>query len=168
MKPIFYSKIKPGLYSIEEDGRVFSHTKGDYMKTTKDKDGYTVISLKNNNDGYSKFGVYRLVMIAFCPVDNMEQLQVNHIDGNKDNNHISNLEWCTVQENLAHAERTGLHDVKGEKHGKHKITEEEAKEIIRLHKEGVRMKDIITAVPNSTKNIVNAIVHNRTWKHLPR
>lgn len=168
MKDIIYSKIKPNLYAIEEDGRVYSKYTKKYMKTSIDKDGYSTISLKNDRNGYSHFGIHRLLMIAFCPCENMEELQVNHIDGNKNNNNLSNLEWCTCQQNLIHARKNGLLDTVGEKHGKSRITEKEAKKIIELYKQGLAPKEIIVQVPNSTKNIINSIIHNRTWKHLDR
>lgn len=47
--------------------------------------------------------VHRLVALSFCEVpSNYEELQVNHIDGNKDNNVYTNLEWCTAKENQRH------------------------------------------------------------------
>ena len=171
MKEIVYSKIKSGLYSIEEDGRVWSHYGKKYMKTSIDKDGYSTISLKNDRNGYSHFGIHRLLMIAFNPIDNMENMQVNHIDGNKTNNNLNNLEWVTGEENLKHAKEHHLNEVfwsKGTEHPNNKISEEEAKEIIKLSKLGYKPKDIILKVPNATKNIINSIIHNRTWKHLER
>jgi len=47
-------------------------------------------------------------MLTFNPVDNSEQLEVNHKDGNKLNNRLDNLEWCTSSENKIHALTTGL------------------------------------------------------------
>ena len=58
-----------------------------------------------------KYAVHRLVAKAFCPGEK-EGLQVNHIDGNKQNNNASNLEWVTASENQRHAYRTGLKDKK--------------------------------------------------------
>lgn len=171
MKDIFYYKIKEGLYAIEEDGRVWSYFSKRYMKVKEDKDGYLALSLKNNNGGYSRFGIHRLLMIAFCPVDNMENLQVNHIDGNKKNNNLNNLEWVTCEENLKHARENKLNTTfgaKGENHPNRRITEKEALKIIELNKQGYSKKEILEQVPNATRSIVNSIINNRTWKHLPR
>lgn len=171
MKEINYFKIKPSLYAIEKDGRVWSFFSKKYMKAKEDKDGYFTLSLKNNQGGYSKFGIHRLLMIAFNPIENMEKMQVNHKDGNKKNNSLSNLEWVTGQENLAHAGLMGLNNTfgqKGESHPNRKITENDAKRIIKLFKSGVKPAEILKQVPNATKNIVNSVIHNRTWKHLPR
>ena len=133
MKDIIYSKIKPNLYAIEKDGRVWSKFSKKYMKTSIDKDGYSTISLKNDRNSYSHFGIHRLLMIAYCPIDNMEQMQVNHIDGNKQNNNLSNLEWVTCEENLLHARVNHLNNTfgqKGEVHPNRKISEKEARQII--------------------------------------
>lgn len=171
MKDIIYSKIKPNLYAIEEDGRVWSKTTHKYMKTSIDKNGYPTISLKNDRNGYSHFGIHRLLMIAFSPIENMENMQVNHIDGNKLNNNLSNLEWVTCEQNLKHVRENHLNNTFGQKgavHPNSKITEQEAKLIIQLHEEGFTRKEILSRVPNATKNIISSIIQNKTWKHLKR
>ena len=168
MKDIVYSKIKQGLYAIEKDGRVWSYSVNKYMKTSIDKDGYKTISLRNNNNGYSHFGIHRLLMITYFPISNMEEMTVNHIDGNKFNNSFENLEWVTANENTSLAHKTGLNLSKGETHGRAKLTEDQAKRVIKLIKEGKGTKEIQKEIPFITKNMVNQIKHNRTWKHLPR
>ena len=156
---IKYSKIKPNSYAIDEFGTVYSkYYNNRIMKTRIDKDGYLVITLKNDRNTYSRFGIHRLLLIAFRPVDNMENLQVNHIDGNKLNNSLNNLEWCTCEENLKHARNTGLNKVFGqigENHIGHHITEDEAKNILLLYKNGKSNSEILKEVLNATKNIVN-------------
>ena len=64
--------------------------------------GYRTISIGNK-----KYSIHRLVAEAFIPKpDNLQQ--VNHKDGNKLNNKVENLEWCTPKENMQHAFKTGL------------------------------------------------------------
>ena len=80
--------------------------KGRVMKQRKNNRGYHIITL--NKDSVSKdYLVHRLIAFAFLPnPDNLPQ--VNHIDGNKSNNCIENLEWCDQTHNMLEAYRTGL------------------------------------------------------------
>lgn len=70
------------------------------------KRGYRQVILMNNNKRYYKL-VHRLVAETFIP-NYTKRPQINHIDGNKLNNNVENLEWCTRSENMIHAYKTGL------------------------------------------------------------
>jgi hypothetical protein len=70
---------------------------------------YYLVSLVKDKKGHTK-KVHRLVAIAFIP-NHKNKPQVNHKDGDKLNNHISNLEWATNQENCQHAFDTGLNKI---------------------------------------------------------
>lgn len=61
-------------------------------------------------EGRKFFMVHWLVLEAFSPCENSLDLQANHIDGNKENNFLSNLEWCNQSENMQHSLRIGLRD----------------------------------------------------------
>lgn len=75
-------------------------------KLTKDKNGYLIVSISKN--GYEKkCKVHRLVAQTFVPNPNRYN-EINHIDGNKRNNNVSNLEWCTRNKNMKHASETNL------------------------------------------------------------
>lgn len=77
------------------------------LKLNKDADGYFVLSIQKEGKTLFTFA-HRLVAMAFIPNPDNKPC-VNHKDGNKQNNHVENLEWCTVLENNRHAHRTGLH-----------------------------------------------------------
>lgn len=76
------------------------------LKLTK---GYLGIRLYDNNSNAKTFKIHRLVAQAFIPNPN-NLPQVNHIDGDKTNNRIDNLEWCTCLENMNHSYNIGLRD----------------------------------------------------------
>ena len=99
-----------GLYAVSNKGRVKSlgndkSRREKILILHKDKTGYLQVHLCRN--GKPKwYTVHRLVLMTFAPCDNMKSLQVNHIDEDKTNNHLSNLEWCTCEENINHGTRT--------------------------------------------------------------
>ena len=112
------------------------------------------------------FLIYRLVAKAFIPnPDNKPE--VNHIDGNRMNNHISNLEWSTRSENEKHAYDTGLYiSRKGNEHPMSKLSETDINRMKNLLSEGKSKKDI-SKVFNVSYSHVCKIFKGTTWKHLP-
>lgn len=95
------------MYTISNTGVVFSLNVARELQQTNNHSGYKCVNLTNEH-GRKQLKVHRLVMQTFCPVDGMEHLQVNHKDGNKQNNRIDNLEWCSPLDNTRHAIKTGL------------------------------------------------------------
>lgn len=96
-----YRKIKETKYSISNLGNVRNDiTRKILKKNTHKKTGYEQITLRI--DGKSKvLSVHRLVCLEFIPNPDNKKY-VNHIDGNKTNNQLDNLEWVTASENMLH------------------------------------------------------------------
>lgn len=93
-------------YSVSTEGEIRNDARKELKSPTKNHSGYLVVDLYSNGERYKK-RVSRLVGEAF--VENPKnKTQINHIDGNKDNNRASNLEWVTPEENMRHAFDTGL------------------------------------------------------------
>ena len=85
-------------YLIYENGDVYSKYRKRNMKTQFQKDGYKIITIINDDNKKITMRVHRLVALAY--ISNPENKpQVDHIDQNKTNNHISNLRWVTHSEN---------------------------------------------------------------------
>lgn len=97
-----------GKYWVSNFGNVKTFYQGKYfnLKPNKDKFGYLRLSLSKNNKSKS-FRIHRLVAMMFIP-NPYNYKEVNHIDGNKENNHADNLEWCTRSQNVKHAFDMGL------------------------------------------------------------
>lgn len=91
-----------GYYKVSNFGRIRSfYGKGRLLKPNVDEDGYFRVAL--SKEGKRKdYYCHRLVAMAFLPNAD-ESRQINHIDGNKQNNNVDNLEWCTCRENIIHA-----------------------------------------------------------------
>ena len=96
-----------GRYLVSSHGRVFSTGFGrrspKFIKACPNSDGYMHLSLSGEDHSQRQYPVHRLVAMAFCDGRTKERDFVNHIDGNVQNNHSDNLEWCTSQENTRHA-----------------------------------------------------------------
>jgi hypothetical protein len=99
----------PG-YFVSDDGKVYSDKRGEIreLKPQNNGFGYFVVGLCRNNKYHSK-KIHRLVALAFIP-NPKNKPEINHIDGVKTNNNISNLEWATTKENTRHAWETGLNE----------------------------------------------------------
>ena len=91
-------------YEVSNLGKVRNIKSGRVLKTSLNNNGYLRLFLCKNNKRKHLY-LHRIIATAF--IDNPEEKpQVNHIDENKLNNDLSNLEWCTVRENLIHGTRT--------------------------------------------------------------
>lgn len=111
---VIYSSIKGyNDYIIDSDGNIFNLKLNRLIVPNISKKGYYSVTL-NNNSLRKYFKVHRLVALTFIPNHNNKP-QVNHIDGNKSNNNVSNLEWVTGSENVIHAIKSGLRDKAHEK-----------------------------------------------------
>ena len=89
------------FYSVSNYGEIRNDSTGTLLAGTIANNGYRMVHLRYRVD--KVLSVHRLVMKAFSPREDMDELQINHIDGNKINNYIENLEWSTALENMRHS-----------------------------------------------------------------
>lgn len=90
-------------YYADDNGHIWSKNKNDYLTEYDDKNGYKKVVLMTEDRPKGKghrFSVHRLIMTTFEPVANMNELTVDHIDGDVTNNQLSNLRWAAMKENL--------------------------------------------------------------------
>ena len=162
-------------YSISDTNGLVKNDKLDsimtlkYFKTSTDGSGYNCIAIKSNYKIYNKF-IHRLVAEAFIPnPDNKPQ--VNHKDGNKLNNDVSNLEWVTAKENKQHAIRMGLdnpyhgNQPKGENSGVNKYSENLIHEVCKLLEQNLSYKEI-SNILNVNKELPRSVKRRLAWIHI--
>ena len=172
------SKIYKGRYIVTDDGMVFDmRFKGlmrwrvmkPYHNPNDRGGGYFYVWINGKREA-----VHRIVAECFCekPAGDLE-LEVNHKDGNKLNNHFSNLEWVTHLENVRHAYRTGLitgaQIVLNARHphpSRRTITAETAREIKELLWDGFPGYRIEKMLGLET-NVAACISAGQTYKDIP-
>lgn len=135
-RKVGFPGVRKNAYLISENGDVYSIISDKHLKSSVDKDGYFRVSLLNKT-----MSIHRLVAFHYVPNPNNHPV-VDHIDGNKQNNHYTNLEWVTVQENTLRAERMGLRKIRGEDNGNNVYSEELVREICSLYEKGMTVKDV--------------------------
>jgi hypothetical protein len=167
-KPI---KGYEGRYEVSNLGRVKSLDRKSKNKATPEmivkgrliKDcntnGYRTLRLSLRNVP-KMFYVHRLVCSAFVENPNNKKT-VNHIDGDKTNNHYSNLEWTSLAENIRHANKAGLRININRKTGK-QLTKKQALELIELLNKGCKNKDIAKEYNISLSSVYN-IKAGKQW-----
>lgn len=111
-------------YCITEFGFVYSTFNNSLLKNFISNTGYSRINLKTKNGKQSNYSIHRIVAVAFIGYKN--KLEVNHIDENKQNNNVENLEWVTSSDNKKHSKSIYLESSKKQA----KLTDEEVKEIL--------------------------------------
>lgn len=170
MKRIISQKyqLKYPYYATEE-GLIWSEYSNKFLSFVKDKDGYMKVRLLTTS-GRHAFSVHRLILETFLPNSQSGILQVNHIDGNKENNSIENLEWTTCQENIQHAIRLGLRaNIVGDNNNApHTLCEEQVKEIIPLLLEGKKTIPQIAKQFCVSISAIERIKYKKTWKFLTK
>lgn len=165
-----------GLYEVSNTGLVKSLEKRvdsgkchrrwrvQILSHGTDSKGYLRVSLSKN--GVTKtHKIHRLVAQAFIPnPDNLPQ--VNHIDGNKTNNRVDNLEWCSQSENMRHACKTGLKRNDGEFNTQSKLTEADVRYIRAVYK--ARDKEFSTVALAKKYGVhrktISRVVTGKYWR----
>lgn len=165
-QPIYFNKN----YLISNHGRIYSKITSKLLKTAIDKYGYEIISLQTDS-GRKTFKIHRLVIIHFGPVVILGKKSVNHIDGNKINNNINNLEWATNKEQQEHAIKLGLKKFKSGVDAPNVVyTEKIIEQICLLLVEGKKPKEIAEMIgcENNKKfhSLLYRIKSKRHWAHI--
>lgn len=149
-------------YSVSNLGNIKNNQTGKYIKPKKTKTGYLQVGLYLNKKQIHQY-IHRLVAIEF--IGYREGLTVNHIDGDKSNNKLDNLEWLTMGDNTRHAIEIGLIDKKGEKCNFAKLTESQIIEIKHKLAQGITGVELSKEYAVS-RALISMIKNNKRWRHL--
>ena len=144
-----------------------TNLKGRILKPIEDRDGYLRYGLSRRPNGVLIKSAHRLVVEAFIG-SIPDGLQVNHIDGNKKNNFIGNLEICTLEQNVQHAHRTGLisNYARGVRSASAKLTEADVLEIRERYDAGNERQQDIAEDYGIQRESVSKIGLRKRWKHI--
>lgn len=158
-----------GILTINNLGTKIYTKTGKFPSLSLDGSGYLTFNIFPKIGGIKKsrtIRIHRLVASAFIPnPDNLPE--VNHKDGNKLNNCVSNLEWVTGYENIHHAWENGLaKGAKGEENGRSKLTDEQVKEIRAEYVGAHGQIANLAKRYNVSWSLIKLIVTNKNWTHV--
>lgn len=150
--------------AVSNDGKVY-HKKR-LLKTFISKEGYERVKFSVKSKIHREL-IHRLVAEAFIPNPENKPV-VNHIDGNKQNNCVENLEWCTTGENLHHAFLTGLRNCEGVNNPMTKLSQDEVDEIRRTYVKGKHCEFNSRGLAKKygvCPGVILNIIHGRTFRN---
>ena len=166
MKAITSYNLKSNYYFATKEGDIISSYQNKPLTNSLDKNGYSRPSFKTNEGKSIRVHAHRIILSTFKPIENWERMEVNHINGNKLDNRLENLEWVTTQENISHAWETGL-GKRGERHHGATITEDQALWALEERKKGKQVTKIAKEL-GVGRQTISHLVNGHSWKHLPR
>lgn len=148
-------------YEASSDGHIRNKKTGKTLAEFVGKDGY----LRTQFDGKTRT-VHRVIATTFILADVGRDF-VNHKDGNKQNNSVENLEWCTREENMKHAYAIGLKNPpKGEANGRARLSPADVQFIKENYKKGDREygAKALAKKFNVAHQTICAVVSGRNWR----
>lgn len=159
-----------GLYQVSSYGRILSIKRSNLTSeglhgflcgTSVNGKNYLQVNLRSNGNNKTR-KIHRFVAETFIP--NPKNLPtVNHIDGNKRNNFVDNLEWASYQYNMDHAVDNGLINQRGKNHSQAKLTVEQVLAIRDLYSRESLNYSEIAKIFNTDHKVVSRIIRGIGW-----
>jgi len=161
-----------GIYAATMDGRIWSYPRewksnkgnrnhsGLYLKPWR-RVRYWVVELSKNGEKQT-LPIHRLVALSFIPNPSGKPF-INHLNGDRDDNSVGNLEWCTHAENIQHAYDIGLITPRsGENHKMAKLNWPQVREIRYKRKSGKLLRELAKEY-NCDQSTISMIALNKIW-----
>lgn len=162
-----FGNVKTLTREVKEHRRSYIR-QGKILNHYHDKDGYYKVKLYNGDASFTSPSVHRLVAETF--IGNPDNLpEINHIDGDPSNNHVSNLEFCTKEHNVKHAYTTGLkkrENYTGEGNASAKLTKEDVIAMREEYATGTTSYPKLAKKYNVVMGNVWSIINRKTWQYV--
>lgn len=166
-----------GRYEVSSQGQIRSYANsddGEILSQSIDTNGYPKVNLYHTEAGRHTFSVHKIVANVFLPSppplpDHIRRyIQVNHIDNDKTNNSVENLEWVSAKNNIAHAIQNGWSPGRnGEENGRSKLTRKKVKwcRCAYAAHSNVTQKSLAKAT-GVCQSVMGKAISNRKWDHV--
>lgn len=151
-------------YTLYENGDIINNKTNKKLNPFTNGVGYLRFTFYKNGKKVQKY-LHRLLAESFIPNPEKKDF-INHIDGNPENNKLTNLEWCTKSENAIHAYKLGLKIANpsyGINNGNSILNDDIVNDIRYRYNNGEKQTEIANYYKVS-KQVVYNVVHNKTWK----
>lgn len=171
-KPVVYRDIKPDMYEVSNLGNFRNSKTGHVMSPCPSEKGYMMLPFRCIGDRTRTLKIHRIVAWMFVPGYDELHNEVNHKDGNKRDNSVTNLEWVTHDENIRHGYSKNLIPIlRGERNGNHSLTDDQVAYISELL---VRYKGSTNNVfqqlrrdgENISLHVIQRVKYKMTGKHI--
>lgn len=150
----YMSDVNTYGYYVSNKGKIYNATKNNYPAGWVDKCGYIRYDFSSPTVKYNKSKlIHRIVLNTFKYNDNWMDLSINHIDGNKFNNDVNNLEWCDAKYNNVHAIMNSLNNNFGENNIKSKLSKNDVFFILDCYLNGLSSNDICRLLGDKVKRV---------------
>lgn len=166
--PINLPNVKKDLYLISSDGKIYSKYKKGILIPKVDKDGYLALTLRreSNEEKPKDWKIHQLVALVYIgnPPQYLNDPTVDHIDGNKNNNHYSNLRWIERNVNSSIRKNKGV----GENNHEAVLTEKQVIEISELLVQKKYTLKQIGDMYGVHKSTISNIKRKKNWVYLTK
>ncbi len=157
-----YSVTRSGVVRCDGRSSGYGPKSVHIMKTNLNRSGYEKVSLSRQGCRVKTAMIHRLVAAAFIPNPGGKRC-VNHINGIKTDNHVTNLEWVSHSENMVHALKTGLRQNQdGANNCMAKLTEADVRSIRRIGSAIPQHK--LGKIFGVAQSVISAVLRGRSWK----
>jgi len=162
-----YGNVESLTREVTEYRRTYIR-KGKILNKYYDKEGYYKVKLYKGDATFRNAPVHRLIAETFLDNSNNYK-EVNHKDGNPNNNYIDNLEWCSKNQNVKHAYDTGLKKLEnytGEGNACSKLTKEQVISIREEYATGTTSLNKLAKKYSVVMGNIHSIIKRNTWKYV--